>query len=95
MVISRSGGATTRVVVDENCIVPVFCFDTRRLVPVLPLCAGAVRRASSAAEQTRTTRQTAANRSQDWGRDVSRFSYHTAEAHGMNMIMAARLRAVA
>lgn len=91
MVISRSGGATTRVVVDENCIVPVFCFDTLdascRFFHSVQGLFGELR---SAAEQTTRHGKLLRIEPRIVGRDVYlRFCYHTADAHGMNMIMAA------
>jgi hydroxymethylglutaryl-CoA reductase (NADPH) len=90
-VITRSGGATARVITDENCIAPTFCFegivDACAFVRALPDWFVEVRRVAEA-----TTRHGRLLRLEPrvTGRDVSvRFCYHTADAHGMNMIMKA------
>jgi hydroxymethylglutaryl-CoA reductase (NADPH) len=90
-VIARSGGATARVIVDENCIAPTFCFkgvvDACEFARALPDWFVEVRRVAEA-----TTRHGRLLRLEPrvTGRDVSvRFGYHTADAHGMNMIMKA------
>jgi hydroxymethylglutaryl-CoA reductase (NADPH) len=89
--ITRSGGATARVVVDENCIAPTFCFKG-----VADACAfyrsvndwtEGVRRA---AESTTQHGKLLALEPRVLGKDVTvTFHYHTADAHGMNMIMKA------
>jgi hydroxymethylglutaryl-CoA reductase (NADPH) len=91
LVLSRSGGATVRVIVDENCIAPTFCFEglveACAFVRALPDRFDEVRRVAEA-----TTRHGRLLRLEPrvLGRDVSvRFCYHTADAHGMNMIMKA------
>jgi hydroxymethylglutaryl-CoA reductase (NADPH) len=91
VIISRSGGATARVVVDENCIAPTFCFeglvDACWFARALPGWFDEVRRVAES-----TTRHGRLLRLEPrvLGRDVSvRFCYHTADAHGMNMIMKA------
>ena len=91
LVLSRSGGATARVVVDENCIAPTFCFeglvDACAFARSLPDRFAEVRRVAEA-----TTRHGTLLRLEPrvLGREVSvRFCYHTADAHGMNMIMKA------
>jgi hydroxymethylglutaryl-CoA reductase (NADPH) len=91
VVLSRSGGATARVVVDENCIAPTFCFeglvDACAFARSLPGRFAEVRRVAES-----TTRHGTLLRLEPrvLGREVSvRFCYHTADAHGMNMIMKA------
>jgi hydroxymethylglutaryl-CoA reductase (NADPH) len=91
LVVSRSGGATARVVVDENCIAPVLCFgslpDACEFVRSLPGRFEEIRRVAES-----TTRHGRLLRLEPrvLGRDVYlKFCYHTADAHGMNMIMKA------
>jgi len=91
LVTSRSGGITARVVVDENAITPVFCFaslaDACVFVRSLPDLFPELRREAEA-----TTRHGRLLRVEPRviGRDVFvRFCYHTADAHGMNMVMKA------
>jgi hydroxymethylglutaryl-CoA reductase (NADPH) len=91
LVLTRSGGATTRVVVDENCITPMFCFnglvDACKFARSLPERLAGVRRVAEATtEHGRLLRL----EPRVVGRDVAvAFYYHTADAHGMNMIMKA------
>jgi hydroxymethylglutaryl-CoA reductase (NADPH) len=94
LVVSRSGGATARVIVDENCIAPIFCFeglvDACAFARTLPDRFEEVRRVAES-----TTRHGRLLRLEPrvLGRDVSvRFCYHTADAHGMNMIQGLRAR---
>ena len=91
LVLSRSGGVTARVIVDENCIAPTFCFegliDACAFARALPDRFEEVRRVAES-----TTRHGRLLRLEPrvLGRDVSvRFCFHTADAHGMNMIMKA------
>jgi hydroxymethylglutaryl-CoA reductase (NADPH) len=91
VVITRSGGATARVVVDENCIAPTFCFDG---------LADACEFARSLPDRFAQLRQLAESTTRHGellrieprvlGRSVDvKFCYNTADAHGMNMIMKA------
>ena len=91
LILTRSGGATARVVVDENCIAPMFCFenlvDACAFARALPDWFEDVRRVAES-----TTRHGRLLRLEPrvLGRDVTvQFCYHTADAHGMNMIMKA------
>lgn len=91
LVASRSGGVTARVVLDENAITPVFGFgglaDACAFARSLPELFPEVRRVAES-----TTRHGRLLRLEPRvvGRDVFvRFCYHTADAHGMNMIMKA------
>jgi hydroxymethylglutaryl-CoA reductase (NADPH) len=95
--LTRAGGAAARVVVDENVVSPVFLFDdvaaacdfARSLPDDLP----ALR-----AEAEATTRHGRLLRVEcsPIGREVIvHFRFHTADAHGMNMIVKAADRACA
>jgi hydroxymethylglutaryl-CoA reductase (NADPH) len=91
LVISRSGGATARVVVDENCITPVFSFgslvDACTFVRSLPDRFETLRRV---AESTTHHGRLMRIEPRVLGRDAFlKFCYHTVDAHGMNMIMSA------
>jgi hydroxymethylglutaryl-CoA reductase (NADPH) len=93
--LTRSGGATTRVYVDENRVAPVFCFDdvseaydfAQRVHEDLE---------TIRAEAESTTRHGKLLRLECHaiGREVIvNFCYSTADAHGMNMIVKATERA--
>jgi hydroxymethylglutaryl-CoA reductase (NADPH) len=91
LVVSRSGGATVRVVLDENCITPVFCFeglvDAFAFIRALPARFEEVR---GVAESTTRHGRLLRLEPRVMGRDVEvTFCYYTADAHGMNMIMKA------
>ncbi|HYU35576.1 MAG TPA: hydroxymethylglutaryl-CoA reductase [Thermoanaerobaculia bacterium] len=93
--ITRSGGATVRLYVDENRVAPVFVFDG------VAEAAEFVRRlpewfATLAAEAGSTTRHGKLLRLEPrpLGREVMvHFCYSTGDAHGMNMIVKATDRA--
>ena len=89
--LTRAGGVTARVHVDENRVAPIFCFDTigdaYDFVQSLPGDFESIR-----AEAEATTRYGKLLRleCQPIGREVIvNFSYHTADAQGMNMIVKA------
>jgi hydroxymethylglutaryl-CoA reductase (NADPH) len=91
VILSRCGGATARVVVDENSIAPMFCFgglsEACAFARALPEHFAEIRRVAES-----TTRHGRLLRLEPRviGRDVSvRFCYTTGDAHGMNMIMKA------
>lgn len=91
VVLTRSGGVTARVVVEENCLTPVFCFDgllhACAFARDLPGWFGDIR---AIAEGTTRHGRLLRLEPRVVGRDVYvRFAYHTADAHGMNMIMKA------
>jgi hydroxymethylglutaryl-CoA reductase (NADPH) len=91
VILTRSGGATARVVVDENCIAPTFCFDglvdACAFVRGLPDCFAELR---AVAESTTRHGRLLRLEPRVIGRNVVvTFCYHTADAHGMNMIMKA------
>lgn len=95
MTISRAGGATARVLVDENRISPVFLFDG---VAEAAAFAREVRELFEPlkAEAESTTRHGKLLRIEPLpvGREVAvHFCYSTADAHGMNMIVKATDRA--
>jgi hydroxymethylglutaryl-CoA reductase (NADPH) len=91
VVITRSGGATARIVVDENCIAPTFCFrglaDACAFARRLPVWFAELRQLTDS-----TTRHGRLLRTEPrvLGRSVEvSFCYHTSDAVGMNMIMTA------
>jgi hydroxymethylglutaryl-CoA reductase (NADPH) len=93
--LTRAGGATARVVVDENRVSPVFRFEdvaeAAAFARDLPECFAAVK-----AEAEATTRHGRLLRLEPLplGREVVvHFCYWTADAHGMNMIVKATDRA--
>jgi len=93
--LTRAGGVTTRIFLDENVVCPTFFFESvdeaERFVSALPahfeaLCA----EAGSTTKHGRLTRVDA----RPSGRSVIvSFHYHTADAQGMNMIVKATERA--
>jgi hydroxymethylglutaryl-CoA reductase (NADPH) len=91
VVLTRSGGVTARVIVDENGLTPVFCFGG-----LVEACAfardlpGLFNDVRLVAEGTTRHGRLLRLEPRVIGRDVYvRFAYHTADAHGMNMIMKA------
>jgi hydroxymethylglutaryl-CoA reductase (NADPH) len=95
--LTRSGGVTTRIEADENRICPVFMFDSvadaSRFVDDLPEQVPALR---AEAESTTRHGQLLRVEPRQVGRDVIvSFSFRTADAHGMNMIVKATERACA
>lgn len=93
--LTRSGGVTARVLADENRAAPVFVFDdvaeAHRFAAALPDLFGPLRDEAEA-----TTRHGRLVRIEPRvvGREVIvGFCYHTADAHGMNMIVRATDRA--
>jgi hydroxymethylglutaryl-CoA reductase (NADPH) len=95
--LTRSGGVTTRLYVDENRVAPVFFFDdvgeAHAFATALPGSFEAIR-----AEAESTTRHGRLLRIEcvPIGREVLvNFCYHTGDAQGMNMIVKATDRACA
>jgi hydroxymethylglutaryl-CoA reductase (NADPH) len=93
--LTRAGGVTARVFLDENLVSPVFLFDevaaACAFARALPDDLTALR-----AEADATTRHGRLLRVEccPLGREVIvHFYYHTADAHGMNMIVKATERA--
>ena len=93
--LTRAGGVTTRVQIDENRIAPVFCFDdvsdASEFAQDVPVAFEAIR-----TEAESTTRHGKLQRLECHvvGREVIvNFSYTTADAQGMNMIVKATERA--
>jgi hydroxymethylglutaryl-CoA reductase (NADPH) len=93
--LTRAGGVSVRIHLDENCVAPVFFFDdvagAHEFMQQLPNHFEAIRREADA-----TTRHGQLLRLEPHvvGRDVMvRFRYHTGDAQGMNMIVNATDRA--
>jgi len=91
MTLTRAGGATVRMLADENRVSPVFVFDgvaeAAAFARELPELFGALKR-----EAESTTRHGRLLRVEPLalGREVAvHFVYWTADAHGMNMIVKA------
>jgi len=89
--LARAGGATARVYLDENRVSPVFSFDD--VADAYDFALGLQEEFDSIrAEAEATTRHGRLLRleCQPVGRDcIVNFCYHTADAHGMNMIVKA------
>ena len=86
--LTRAGGATTRVYIDENRITPVFCFDdvgqAYTFAQALPAHFEEIR---TAAESTTSHGKLLRIETYPVGREVQvNFCYHTGDAQGMNMI---------
>ena len=87
-VLTRAGGVTARIHLDENCIAPVFCFED------LPAADEFASRVKAHIDEIRkqaegTTQHGKLLRIEPYiqGRNVAlRFHYYSADAHGMNMI---------
>ncbi len=91
VLLTRAGGATARVYVDENRVSPVFFFagveEAREFARGLPRLFDGLR---SAAESTTRHGKLLRVECQPVGREVIvNFCYHTADAQGMNMIVKA------
>jgi hydroxymethylglutaryl-CoA reductase (NADPH) len=89
--LTRAGGVTTRVHADENCVAPVFCFDhvgdAYDFAQNLQADFETIR---AAAESTTRHGRLRRLECQPVGREVIvKFSYFTADALGMNMIVKA------
>jgi hydroxymethylglutaryl-CoA reductase (NADPH) len=89
--ITRGGGATARILADENRVSPVFAFDDVAAAAAfarnLP---GLFEGLRQAAESTTRHGRLLRVEPQILGREVAvHFVYHTADAHGMNMIVKA------
>jgi hydroxymethylglutaryl-CoA reductase (NADPH) len=89
--LTRAGGATTQLYADENQVAPVFCFDdvsdayefSQRVLEDLE-------RIRTVAESTTRHGKLLRLECHPVGREVIvNFSYHTSDAHGMNMIVKA------
>jgi hydroxymethylglutaryl-CoA reductase (NADPH) len=93
--LTRAGGVTTRVEVDENRVCPVVVFDTvadaSRFVAALPGHVPALRREAEAT--TRHGRLLRVEPRQIGREVILAFCYHTGDAQGMNMIVKATERA--
>ena len=86
--LTRAGGATTRVYIDENRITPVVCFDdvgqAYAFTQALPAHFEEIR---TAAESTTSHGKLLRIETYPVGREVQvNFCYHTGDAQGMNMI---------
>lgn len=86
--LTRAGGVTTRVYIDENRIAPVFCFDdvgqAYTFAQALPAHFDEIR---TAAESTTSHGKLLRIETYPVGREVQvNFCYHTGDAQGMNMI---------
>jgi hydroxymethylglutaryl-CoA reductase (NADPH) len=93
--LTRAGGVTTRVEVDENRVCPVFMFDSvaeaSRFVERIDTCVPALR---TEAEGTTRHGRLVRVEARQVGRDaIVSFAYTTGDAHGMNMIVKATERA--
>ena len=93
--LTRAGGVTTRVDVDENRVCPVVMFETvadaSRFVARLPAHVAALRREADAT--TRHGRLLRVEPRQVGREVILTFCYHTGDAQGMNMIVNATERA--
>ncbi len=95
MTLTRAGGATVRMLADENRVSPVFVFDgvaeAAAFARELPKLFGALK---TAAESTTRHGRLLRVEPRALGREVPvHFVYWTADAHGMNMIVKATDRA--
>ena len=93
--LTRAGGVTARVSVDENVVSPLFSFDTiadaHEFAGAVPALMDALR---AEAESTTRHGRLARVEARVSGRAVIvNFYYHTADAQGMNMIVKATERA--
>lgn len=93
--LTRAGGVTARVLVDENRVSPVFLFDgVAEAVAFAREVEGLFPRLQAAAESTTSHGRLLRIEPQPLGREVVvHFCYWTADAHGMNMIVKATDRA--
>jgi hydroxymethylglutaryl-CoA reductase (NADPH) len=95
VMLTRAGGVTARVFVDENVVSPIFSFDTvaeaHRFAADLPAHAGALR--EQAESTTRHGRLVRVEPRASGRAVIVNFYYHTADAQGMNMIVKATERA--
>ena len=93
--LTRAGGVTTRVHVDENRIAPVFCFDNvSDAYDFAQSLQGDFETIRAEAESTTHHGKLLRLECHPVGREVIvNFSYSTADAHGMNMIVKATERA--
>lgn len=91
LITARAGGVTTRILMDENCLVPVFRF--RSLANAAGFSQWVDRKVDEirgVAESTTSHGRLLKLECRVVGRDVYvRFRYSTGDAHGMNMIMKA------
>lgn len=95
VMLTRAGGVTARMIVDENVVCPMFSFESvdeaARFAAALPDHAGALRAQAESTTQHGRLRRVDARVS---GRSVIvSFYYSTADAQGMNMIVKATERA--
>lgn len=93
--LTRAGGVTARVLVDENRVSPVFLFDgVAEAVAFAREVEGLFPRLQAEAESTTSHGRLLRIEPQPLGREVVvHFCYWTADAHGMNMIVKATDRA--
>jgi len=89
--LTRAGGVTTRVYLDENCVAPVFCFDdVSDAYEFARNLHGDFEAIRTAAESTTRHGKLLRLDCHPVGREVIvNFSYNTADAQGMNMIVKA------
>jgi hydroxymethylglutaryl-CoA reductase (NADPH) len=89
--LTRAGGVTTRVYADENCVAPVFCFDeVSDAYEFGQNLYGDFETIRTAAESTTSHGKLLRLDCHPVGREVIvNFSYNTADAQGMNMIVKA------
>jgi hydroxymethylglutaryl-CoA reductase (NADPH) len=95
VMMTRAGGVSTRVIVDENVVCPTFSFDSieeaARFAAILPDRFESLKKA--AAETTSHGRLTRVDARAAGRSVIVSFHYHTADAQGMNMIVKATERA--
>jgi hydroxymethylglutaryl-CoA reductase (NADPH) len=95
VMLTRAGGVTSRIFVDENVVCPTFLFETvedaHRFAAGLPGHFEALR--AAAESTTRHGRLTKVDARPSGRSVIVSFHYHTADAQGMNMIVKATERA--
>jgi hydroxymethylglutaryl-CoA reductase (NADPH) len=95
VMLTRAGGVTSRIFVDENVVCPTFFFETvedaHRFARDLPAHFEALR--AAAESTTRHGRLTKVDARPSGRSVIVSFHYHTADAQGMNMIVKATAHA--
>jgi len=95
VMLTRAGGVTSRIFVDENVVCPTFSFETvedaHRFAASLPGHFEALR--AAAESTTRHGRLTKVDARPSGRSVIVSFHYHTADAQGMNMIVKATAQA--
>lgn len=95
VMLTRAGGVTTRIFLDENVVSPIFSLDSveeaERFASSLPGYFDALR--AQAEATTRHGRLTRVEPRASGRSVIVNFRYHTADAQGMNMIVKATERA--